>query len=713
MALLEITDLSTDIRLSKSTVHALDSVTLSVEAGETVGLVGESGSGKTMTALSIERLLPPGGAIVGGQVMFDGVDLAAASESAMRKVRGGDIGMIFQDPMTSLNPVQTIGEQVGEPLILHRGLSKSEADAAVLEMFELVGLPNRPANLNTYPHQMSGGQRQRVMIAMALICQPKLLIADEPTTALDVTIQKQILELVDRLRIELNMAMILVTHDLGVIAGRADRVAVMYAGKIAEMASTATLFDWPRHRYTEALFESLPERAAGTGATLYSIPGLPPDLVQPPPACRFAPRCRFATDTCRTVVPLMESVALETGVQEFACFVPCTEPLGTPEELVAKHQDSGVTITVEEREWVAPKASIPDDGIPLLQTQALVKDFPVTAGLIARRKIGAISAVAAVDLAIGRGQTLGLVGESGCGKTTLGRLVVGLEKPSSGRILFRGRPVESLRGKEAREGRRNVQFMFQDSYASLDPRMRVRAVLREPLEIQHVGNGNDRNRRVDELLDAVGLPRTAAERYPHEFSGGQRQRIGLARALALQPALIVADEPVSALDVSIQAQVLNLMKELQRERELTYLFISHDLSVVRYLSDVIAVMYLGKLVEIGPAADVYSRPNHHYTRGLIDTIPIADPTVEKQKAQLGVRGELPSAMNPPSGCRFRTRCPAAQEICSRVEPPLQVGGGGIRPHVLPEPTGPASHLVACHFPLNVDSVIHKTGKAHV
>ncbi|GAB3121234.1 ABC transporter ATP-binding protein [Glaciibacter psychrotolerans] len=717
MALLEITDLSTDIRLSKSTVHALDSVSIAVEAGETLGLVGESGSGKTMTALSIERLLPPGGSIVGGQVLFNGLDLASASEATMRSVRGGDIGMIFQDPMTSLNPVQTIGEQVGEPLVLHRGLSRSEANESVLKMFELVGLPNAAGNLNTYPHQMSGGQRQRVMIAMALICEPKLLIADEPTTALDVTIQKQILELIDRLRVELNMAMILVTHDLGVIAGRADRVAVMYAGKIAEMATTSTLFDWPRHRYTEALFEALPERAAGTGALLYSIPGLPPDLVSPPPACRFAPRCRFATDVCRTVVPTLEAVALKTGVQEFACFVPCTEPLGSAEELAAKHEAASATVSdpllTENREWVAPKADMPATSQPLLQLESLVKDFPVTAGAIARRKVGAISAVAEVSLSIGRGQTLGLVGESGCGKTTLGRLVVGLEKPTSGRILFRGRPVESLRGKEAREGRRNVQFMFQDSYASLDPRMRVRAVLREPLEIQRVGTARDRNTRVDELLDAVGLPRSSAERYPHEFSGGQRQRIGLARALALQPALIVADEPVSALDVSIQAQVLNLMKELQRERELTYLFISHDLSVVRYLSDVIAVMYLGKLVEIGSAVDVYSRPNHHYTRGLIDTIPVADPAVEKQKTQLGVRGELPSAMNPPSGCRFRTRCPAAQEICARVEPPLQVGGGGIRPHLLPEPTGPASHLVACHFPLNVDSVIHKTGKVHI
>ncbi|PYI66639.1 peptide ABC transporter ATP-binding protein [Arthrobacter livingstonensis] len=362
----------------------------------------------------------------------------------------------------------------------------------------------------------------------------------------------------------------------------------------------------------------------------------------------------------------------------------------------------------DARGWVAPTTFIPDDGVPLLQVQGAVKDFPVTAGAILRRHVGDISAVAGVTVSIPRGKTLGLVGESGCGKTTLGRLVVGLDVPTGGKILFRGRRISQLRGREAKEGRRNVQFMFQDSYASLDPRMRVRSILREPLDIQHVGSARDRNERVDELLAAVGLPARAAERYPHEFSGGQRQRIGLARALALQPGLIVADEPVSALDVSIQAQVLNLMKELQRDRELTYLFISHDLSVVRYLSDVIAVMYLGKMVEVGPAAAVYSHPQHHYTRGLIDTIPIPDPVIERQKAKLGVRGELPSAMNPPSGCRFRTRCPMAQEICAKVEPPLQPGGGSV-----PMPAaelaaataaaaaaGTIPHLTACHFPIN-------------
>lgn len=734
MPLLEVKHLSTQIQLSRSVVHALDDVNLHVNAGECLGLVGESGSGKTMTAMSIERLLPPGGHITHGQIMLDGEDLVKLEESRLRQIRGGDIGMIFQDPMTSLNPVMSIGDQVAEPLLLHKNMSKAAALKQVTEMFGLVGIPSPARRLDDYPHQLSGGQRQRVMIAMALICQPKLLIADEPTTALDVTVQKQILELVSRLREEFRMAMILVTHDLGVIAGNADRVVVMYAGKIAEMADVHTLFGAPKHRYTDALFEALPERVAGTGAKLYSIPGLPPDLTEPPPACRFAPRCRFAVDTCRAQVPPITTIQTPNGPQDYACFVPRTTPLGVPEpvdlrtvipevarveaaELAAGMDLSTLSkqneVSVTEQSWVAPETFIPEDGTALLEVTSLVKDFPVTSGAIMRRHVGDISAVADVTVQIPRGTTLGLVGESGCGKTTLGRLVVGLEKPTSGHILFRGKRISQLRGKEAKEGRRNVQFMFQDSYASLDPRMRVRQILREPLDIQRVGNSHDRNERVDELLAAVGLPALAAERYPHEFSGGQRQRIGLARALALQPGLIVADEPVSALDVSIQAQVLNLMKELQAERNLTYLFISHDLSVVRYLSDVIAVMYLGKVMEVGPAAEIYSHPRHHYTRGLIDTIPIPDPVIERQKAKLGVRGELPSAMDPPSGCRFRTRCPMAQDICAKVVPPLQPGGGSV---AMPATeltlateaalaAGTVPHLTACHFPIDGQAAV--------
>jgi peptide/nickel transport system ATP-binding protein len=693
VALLEIRDLSTDIELSRTTVHALDQVSLSVEAGQTLGIVGESGCGKTMTAMSIERLLPPGGQIVDGQVIFAGRDLIGLSEQELDQVRGNEIGMIFQDPATSLNPVHTIGTQVAEPLRLHRGLNRAQARTRVIDMLARVGIPSPARRYDDYPHQLSGGQRQRVMIAMALICEPKLLIADEPTTALDVTIQKQILELIEDLRQETGMAVILVTHDLGVIAGNADQVAVMYAGRIVEVAPAGDLFTRPRHRYTEALLAALPDRVAGTGRWLYSIPGLPPDLTDPPPGCRFAPRCGHAVARCHTEVPVLAGDAgiSLVGGHRYACFVP-RPARGAGVAADATGRQSAAP-AVAQAGWVAPTTPIPADGIPLLEVTDLVKDFPVRSGVIVQHRVGAISAVAGVSLHLGRGHALGLVGESGCGKTTLGRLIVGLEEPSSGQVLFRGRRVDRLRGQARRLERRNVQLMFQDSYASLDPRMRVRSILREPLEIQHVGTGRDRDRRVDELLDAVGLPRQSGERYPHEFSGGQRQRIGLARALALQPGLIVADEPVSALDVSVQAQILNLMRDLQAERELSYLFISHDLAVVRYLTDRIAVMYLGKIVETGPSAAVYADPWHPYTKGLIDAIPVADPALEAVKARGGVTGELPSAFDPPSGCRFRTRCPRAQDICAQVEPPLAV---------LDPAAGAAvgtERLVACHFPL--------------
>ena len=689
MALLEIEGLRTDIRLSRSTVHALDGVDLTVDRGETLGIVGESGCGKTMTALSVMRLLPPGGHIVGGHIMLDGRDIADMTDTAMRRVRGDEVGMVFQDPMTSLNPTMTIGKQIAESVRLHR---HTDADAAMKragEVLGLVGMPHPEQRLGDYPHQLSGGMRQRAMIAMALACEPKLLIADEPTTALDVTIQKQILGLIDDLRRRLGMAVVLVTHDLGVIAGNADRVAVMYAGQIVETADTSTLFANPRHPYTEALFEALPEAsasgAAGGHSRLYSIPGLPPDLAEPPAACRFAARCRYATDECRTVRPeLLGDVA----GHEYACF----HPVGTAERHGVPVRTAGAEPPPDFARGDPQSAAAQPDELGLLRVDRLVKGFPVTTGAVLQRRVGTVSAVAGVSFTVRRGETFGLVGESGCGKTTIGRLIVGLESADSGTISFgAGEDITRLRGRRRRERRRDVQLMFQDSYASMDPRMRVGTVLREPLAIQRVGTRDEQRRTVARLLDEVGLPAAAVERYPHEFSGGQRQRLGLARALALQPALIVADEPVSALDVSIQAQILNLMRDLQREHRLTYVFISHDLSVVRYLSTTIGVMYLGKLVEIGPADDVYAAPVHPYTRGLIDTIPVADPAVEKAKSRQGVSGELPSAIDPPSGCRFRTRCPRAESICAEVEPPLR-------------PFTAAGHAAACHFPLRPPEV---------
>ena len=675
MALLQIEDLHTNIQLKDGVVHAVDGVTLHVDEGETLGVVGESGCGKTMTALSIMNLLPVGGHITGGSVKLGDKTISTLDAAAMRSIRGNEIGMIFQDPLSSLNPTHTVGKQIAEAVLLHRDVSKHDAYERAIEVLDMVGLPRARERVGEYPHQFSGGMRQRVMIAMALACEPKLLIADEPTTALDVTIQKQILELIDDLRHRLGMAVILVTHDLGVIAGRADRVAVMYAGRVVETTDTAALFENPRHPYTEALFHALPEKSAETRERLYSIPGAPPDLVTPPPGCRFAPRCRYATDRCRAEDP---ALAGETTAHTYACFFP----VGAHEKTVA-----GQLVVVEPAPADdAVPADVPVAGDVVLSAKDLVKDFPVTRGALLRRKVGTVSAVAGVSFDIRKGETLGLVGESGCGKTTIGRMLVGLEKPTSGAVSFAGKDLARSSGRQYRRERRDIQYMFQDSYASLDPRMRAGSILREPLIVQHMGSRREQQAKVREMLGKVGLPAAWTERFPHEFSGGQRQRLGFARALMLNPQLIVADEPVSALDVSIQAQVLNMMRDLQRELGLTYLFISHDLSVVRYLSNHIGVMYLGKLVEIGTADEVYLRPAHPYTKGLIESAPTADPAAERAKVNEGITGELPSALHPPTGCRFRTRCPLAQEICSSVEPELK-------------PYGVGNHLAACHFAL--------------
>jgi peptide/nickel transport system ATP-binding protein len=669
--LLQIDNLRTDIRLKHSTVHAVDDISLYVEPGETLGIVGESGCGKTMTALSIMNLLPTGGSIVGGSIRLNDTDISKLSDADLRHVRGNEIGMIFQDPLTSLNPTMTVGKQIAEAVLLHRDVNREQAMDRAAEVLDLVGMPRARERINEYPHQFSGGMRQRVMIAMALACEPKLLIADEPTTALDVTIQKQILELIDDLRQRLGMSVILVTHDLGVIAGRADRVNVMYAGKIAETTNTSTLFANPRHPYTEALFHALPEKAAETRERLLSIPGLPPDLTNPPSGCRFAPRCRYVTDRCRAEEPVLRG---EQPEHRFACFYP----VGSAE------RGELPVVTVTEAKPVPMVATPPAE--TLLQARNLVKDFAVTKGAVMQRRVGSVSAVADVSFEIGRGQTLGIVGESGCGKTTVGRLLVGLESLTSGEITFEGQDLSKSSGRQYRRERRKIQLMFQDSYSSLDPRMRAGTILREPLVVQGIGNRAEQRKKVEEILAHVGLPLSALDRYPHEFSGGQRQRLGFARALILSPELIVADEPVSALDVSIQAQVLNLMRDLQSQLGLTYMFISHDLAVVRYLSTRIGVMYLGKMVEIGPADEVYLTPAHPYTRGLIDSAPVADPVAEQAKEERGVRGELPSAIHPPSGCRFRTRCPLAQEICAEVEPQMNSFSTN-------------GHQAACHFPL--------------
>jgi oligopeptide/dipeptide ABC transporter ATP-binding protein len=671
--ILEITDLSTHIQLSRSVVQAVGNVDLYIEAGETLGLVGESGCGKSMTGLSIMGLLPPGGKIVGGSIKLEGRELVGIADRELRKIRGNEIAMIFQDSASSLNPTKTIGDQVAEPVMLHRGANKKEALERAADVLNLVGLPRPVERLKDYPHQLSGGLRQRVMIAMALACDPKVLIADEPTTALDVTIQAQILRLLDDLKARLGMAILLVTHDMGVVAGRADRVNVMYAGRMVEATDTQSLFDGMRHPYTQALLASIPRMDQDNTKALFSIPGLPPDLTDPPIGCRFRPRCAYAQADCATDEPPLAG----EPTHQAACWHPVAGPLVLEKAVVGKGASGGVgtdseTGPVRERQ-------------PLLELVDLVKEFPVTSGAIVQRKVGAVKAVSGVSLTVGVGEIFGLVGESGCGKTTLGRMIVGLEEPDSGKVLLRGEDIFSHRGRDLRTRRRDLQMMFQDPYGSLDPRMRVGTILKEPLVIQHVGTHREQEARAVELLDEVGLPRASMERFPHEFSGGQRQRIGLARALTLSPQVIVADEPVSALDVSIRSQVLNLMKRLQATHDMAYVVISHDLAVVKYLADRIGVMYLGKLVELAPGADIYAHPAHPYTDGLIKTIPLPDPRGERAKTEVGIRGELPSPVNPPSGCRFRTRCPRAEDLCAEVEPPLRSFGPG--------------HVAACHFPL--------------
>ena len=676
--LLQIKDLHTDIEIRSGVVRALSGVDLHVNPGETLGIVGESGSGKTMTALSLMGLLPQGGKVSSGSIILDGQDLTQLPLKEKRKLRGTKVGMIFQDPLTSLNPTMKIGLQVCEPLRVHEGLSKREALERAVEILKRVGMPRPEVVINNYPHQLSGGMRQRVMIAMALVCKPRILIADEPTTALDVTTQMQILDLIDELRDEYKMGVILITHDLGVVAGHTDRVAVMYAGRIVETAPTKTLFTEPKHRYTSSLMAALPERALAAGTKLFSIPGAPPSLTNLPVGCRFAARCLWATDECRAGYPDLSGDETHT----FSCFHPVQEGDESPAVLQGK-LDSNKTDGAAEN---VPQISHET----LLDVKEASREYESAGSGFFKREKGVVSAVDRVSITVKKGETYGLVGESGCGKSTVGRLIAGLEPPSGGAIELDGRDLATLKGRDAVRIHRDVQMMFQDSYAAMDPRMRIDQILAEPMSIQKTGNARQIAERIMEILEQVGLTEEILDRYPHEFSGGQLQRIGFARSLTLAPDLIVADEPVSALDVSVQAQVLNLMKDLQQELGLSYLFISHDLAVVQYMADRIGVMYLGRIVEEGPAHEVVKNPKHPYTKALIDSIPVPDPEFKHDESAIKLTGEPPSAVNPPEGCRFRPRCPFAGEEC-KVQPMLT----------------DETHRVACHHPLLQLSVKEK------
>ena len=673
--LLQIKDLHTDIEIRNGVVRALSGVDLHVNPGETLGIVGESGSGKTMTALSLMGLLPQGGKVSSGSIILDGQDLTKMPLHLKRKMRGTKVGMIFQDPLTSLNPTMKIGLQVCEPLRVHEKLSKRAALARAVEILKRVGMPRPEVVINNYPHQLSGGMRQRVMIAMALVCKPRILIADEPTTALDVTTQMQILDLIDELRDEYKMGVILITHDLGVVAGHTDRVAVMYAGRIVETAPTKTLFTEPKHRYTSSLMAALPERALAAGTKLFSIPGAPPSLTNLPKGCRFAARCLWATDECRAGYPDLSGDENHT----FSCFHPVQEGDESPAVLQAMMDSGKAEDAVDATGQISQEV--------LLDVKEASRVYESAGSGFFKRDKGVVSAVDRVSITVNKGETYGLVGESGCGKSTVGRLIAGLERPSGGAIELDGRDLAKLKGRDAVRIHRDVQMMFQDSYAAMDPRMRIDQILAEPMSIQKTGNARQIAERIMEILEQVGLTEEILDRYPHEFSGGQLQRIGFARSLTLAPDLIVADEPVSALDVSVQAQVLNLMKDLQQELGLSYLFISHDLAVVQYMADRIGVMYLGRIVEEGPASEVVKNPKHPYTKALIDSIPVPDPEFQHDESAIKLTGEPPSAVNPPKGCRFRPRCPFAGEEC-KVQPMLT----------------DETHRVACHHPLLTLSV---------
>ena len=682
---LQVADLHTEIRRRDATIRAVDGISLAVAGGECLGLVGESGCGKTITARSIMRLLPRAASITSGSIRLAGTELTGLSERDMQSVRGNDVGMVFQDPSSCLDPTMTIGRQIAESVVVHKGADRRAAAARAVEMLGLVRMPEPERVAEAYPYQLSGGMRQRAMIAAALACEPKLLIADEPTTALDVTTQRDILELIDDLRGQLGMAVILVTHDLGVIAGRTERVAVMYGGRIIEQAATSALYAGPRHPYTEALFDALPEMAGPASRSLYSIPGRPPDLTEQQPGCSFAPRCRYVRDWCSSHEPALDG---DHPGHTHACFFPITAaagPAGIGGRRPVSAWAGGHAEPDPARRSPSPDvlAAAGSAGEPLLQVSGLVKDYQISRGVLGR-KAGTVSAVADVSFELAAGRTFGLVGESGCGKTTIARLLVGLERATAGSVVAGGTELATMSARQRRRHRPGIQLMFQDAFASLDPRMRVRSILSEPLAIQKTVRRRGHRRQVARILDEVGLPADAAQRFPREFSGGQRQRLALARALIQRPALIVADEPVSALDVSVQAQILNLMRKLQRQYGLSYLFISHDLSVIRYMADTIGVMYLGKLVEVGPAEDICTAPAHPYTASLIDAVPAVTGQARGRRAV--AQQPAPGSAQASAGCRFRARCTLAQDICAEKEPPLR-------------PSAATGQLVACHFPL--------------
>ncbi len=687
--LLDVRNLRIEFLSRGTWLPVMEEANFSVAPGKTLGLVGESGSGKTVSALAVMGLLPAQVSRVTGSIRFDGQELTTVSPSRLRQLRGNEIAMIFQEPMTSLNPAYTVGNQIAEQVRAHGDISRADAWKVAVEMLDRVEIPQAATRAQDYPHAFSGGMRQRVMIAMALSCSPKLLIADEPTTALDVTTQSQIIALLHALQREEDMAMIFVTHDLGVIADVAADVVVMYAGQIVEQAAAVDLFGRPRHPYTEALLDAIPQLTP-RGEPLHAIPGMVPRADQFPSGCRFAPRCSYAQDACRA-----EPVSLrEPARVDGATTGPANDTSSRVTLARCVRQDELVLASVADLESSPSPGtqggteSVVAAASPVLEVTDLVMDFPIRSGVL-RRTTGAIRAVDRVSLRVDPGTTLGLVGETGSGKSTLARLILRLIDPTSGTIVVDGKDITTLRGPALRRHRESMQMVFQDPYSSLDPRQSIADVVGEPLAIHTSMSRAEREQRVVQLLDQVGLGSHVLQRQPHEFSGGQRQRIAIARALALRPQLLVCDEPVSALDVSTQSQVINLFTDLQQQLGVAYLFIAHDLSVVRHISNRIAVMYLGQIVEEGVADEVYERPTHPYTAALLSSIPVPDPARQQRRERIILRGEVDEPVSGEQGCRFRTRCPFAMEVCAHVDPaPYRTPAGStVRCHL--HTTGPS------------------------
>ncbi|HEY4003855.1 MAG TPA: ABC transporter ATP-binding protein [Pseudonocardia sp.] len=682
--ILRVSDLRVAFPSEAGEVAAVRGVSFAVSPGEVLGIVGESGSGKSVSALAAMGLLPPQ-ARIGGSIQFRGEELLGRTDSQMARIRGKRIAMVFQDPLSALTPIFSVGDQVAEALRVHDGgLSKADAARRSVELLDVVGIPRARERARSFPHEFSGGMRQRVVIAMAIANNPDLIIADEPTTALDVTVQAQVLDVLRTARELTGAGLILITHDLGVVAGVADRVQVMYAGRIVETGPVDAIFTSPRMPYTLGLLGSLPRLDTDRREPLVPIEGQPPSMVGLDPGCPFAPRCPLAIERCTTEEPPLE---LADG-HGTACW--------RSGELAAE-PDAAEVFGVETDPRVGALSTLGRDSehtTPVvLKVTDLARHYPLTKGAVFRRQIGVVRAVDGVSFELHTGEVLALVGESGCGKTSTLMEILGLSAPTEGSIEVLGRSVATLDRAGRRAIRRDLQVVFQDPMASLDPRLPVGDVIGEPLLVHGVPSAK-RAERVRELLRLVGLRPEHAERYPAEFSGGQRQRIGIARALAVQPKVLVLDEPVSALDVSIQAGVINLLDELRQRLGLAYLFVAHDLSVVRHLADRVAVMYLGKIIEIGSVDAVFRAPFHPYTQALLSAIPIPDPVVERRRERILLQGDLPSPADPPSGCRFRTRCPLfgtlgplAQQLCLEREP-------------LREPTPDAAtepgHEVACH-----------------